>query len=245
MASFCAGCGSSVTADDKFCRVCGRVTEAAAGVPFASAGATAPAMPPETSGKAIASLICGIFFLFPPSAIAAIVLGHLSLSEIRKSAGRLTGNGMATAGLVLGYLGAGPILVLLIAAIAIPNLLRARMAANEASAVATVRTLNVAEVNYSVAHPNAGYTCALSDLAGDKLIDSSLASGQKTGYAFELTDCAPGPEGTGNVKFRVIAHPLVANTTGARAFCSDESSVIRVDAGGSGPGCAENGSPLQ
>jgi type IV pilus assembly protein PilA len=243
MASFCAGCGSSVTADDKFCRVCGRVTEAGPGGPSAS-GAAAPAIPAATSGKAIASLICGIFFLFPPSAIAAIILGHLSLSQIHKSAGRLTGNGLAIAGLVLGYLGAGPIL-LIIAAIAIPNLLRARMAANESSAVATVRTLNVAEVSYSVAHPNAGYTCALSDLAGDKLIDGALASGQKNGYAFELTDCAVGAEGTANVKFRVIAHPVVVNQTGMRAFCSDESSAIRVDAGGSGPGCAENGSPLQ
>jgi type IV pilus assembly protein PilA len=242
MASFCAGCGSSVTADDKFCRVCGRVTEAAAGGPFAG-GAAAPTMPPAISGKAIASLICGIFFIFPPFAIAAIILGHLSLSQIRKSAGRLTGNGMAIAGLVLGYLGAGPML-LIFAAIAIPNLLRARMAANESSAVAVVRTLNVAELSYSVAHPNAGYTCALSDLAGDKLIDGALASGRKNGYAFELTDCAPGPEGTANVKFRIIAQPVVANQTGVRAFCSDESSLIKVDAGGSGPGCVENGSPL-
>jgi type IV pilus assembly protein PilA len=243
MASFCAGCGSSVTADDKFCRVCGRVTDAGSGGQ-AAGGVTAPALPAAISGKAIASLICGIFFLFPPFAIAAIILGHLSLSQIRKSAGRLTGNGLATAGLVLGYLGAGPFL-LIFAAIAIPNLLRARMAANESSAVAAVRTLNVAEMNYAQSFPRAGYTCELSDLAGHKLIDGALASSQKLGYAFELKDCAPGTEGTANVTFRVIARPLVPNQTGVRAFCSDESNVIRVDASGSGPGCAENGSPLQ
>jgi type IV pilus assembly protein PilA len=244
MASFCAGCGTSVTGDDKFCRVCGRVTAPDSGVPSATSAAATSAMPAKISGKAIASLICGIFFLFPPSAVAAVILGHISLSQIRKSGGQLTGNGLGIAGLVLGYLGAGPFL-LIFAAIAIPNLLRARMAANESSAVATVRTLNVAEVSYSVAHPNAGYTCALSDLAGDKLIDGALASGQKNGYAFELTDCAPGAEGTAKVKFRVIAHPLVVNQTGMRAFCSDESNVIKVDASGSGPGCVENGSPLQ
>jgi hypothetical protein len=61
--------------------------------------------PTETSGKAIGSLICGLFFLFFPIAIVAIVLGHLSLSDIRKAAGRLTGQGVAVAGLVLGYLG--------------------------------------------------------------------------------------------------------------------------------------------
>ena len=111
-------------------------------------------------------------------------------------------------------------------------------------AVAAVRTLNVAEINYAQAFPRAGYTCALSDLAGHKLIDDDLASSQKHGYAFELKDCAPGAEGTANVKVRIIARPLVVNQTGVRAFCSDESSLIRVDAGGSGPGCVENGSPL-
>ena len=81
-------------------------------------------MPPAgvpTSGKAIASLICGIFTLFFPASIAAIILGHLSLSAIRKSAGRLGGRGVAIAGLVLGYAGITLIpLILIIAAIAIP-----------------------------------------------------------------------------------------------------------------------------
>ncbi|MGC1167958.1 MAG: DUF4190 domain-containing protein, partial [Candidatus Acidiferrales bacterium] len=72
-----------------------------------------------TSGKAIASLICGIFTLFLPASIAAIILGHLSLSEIRKSAGRLGGRGVASAGLVLGYAGIALIpFILIIAAIA-------------------------------------------------------------------------------------------------------------------------------
>src|SRR5262249_36533342 len=62
---------------------------------------------PQTSGKAIGSLISGIsaYVIFPfLGAIVAVVLGHLGLSEIKKSAGRLTGNGLATAGLVLGYI---------------------------------------------------------------------------------------------------------------------------------------------
>ena len=118
------------------------------------------------------------------------------------------------------------------------------MAANESSAVAAVRTLNVAEMNYAQDFPRAGYTCQLSDLLGHKLIDSALASSQKNGYAFELKDCARGDEGTANVKFRIVARPVVVNQTGVRAFCSDESNVIRVDASGSGPGCVESGSPL-
>jgi hypothetical protein len=125
-----------------------------------------------------------LFFFIPPASIVAVIFGHLSLSEIRKSAGRLKGDGLAITGLVLGYAGLAVIPVLIIAAIAIPNLLRARMAANESSAVAAVRTLNVAEVVYSQAQQDAGYTCALSDL--DRSLDRDLASGRKNGYVFEL-----------------------------------------------------------
>jgi len=242
MASFCAGCGNSVAADDKFCRTCGRV------VPNGSAvkpGAGAPPVrvePAETSGKAIASLICGLFFFLPPLSIAAVILGHVSLSEIHKSTGRLKGDGLATAGLVLGYIGAGPML-LIIAAIAIPNFLRARMAANESAAIAAVRTLNTAEVVYAQDHPEAGYTCSLADL--NQLIDSALTSGRKYGYVFGLTGCSAEADSKAKTKYRVVAYPLTVNQTGVRAFCSDESEVIKVDSGGSAQGCMENGRPLE
>ncbi len=237
MASFCAGCGNSLTANDQFCRVCGKAVDASA-----PAAASAPAVPAETSGKAIASLICGLFFFLPPTAIAAIILGHLSLSQIRRSAGRLRGDGLAIAGLVLGYLGAGPILLIL-AAIAIPNLLRARMAANESSAVASMQTLNAAEAGYRQAHPRAGYTCSLFDL--DPFLNHELSSGRKNGYVFELQGCSGATEGGVNVKYHVVAYPAAPNQTGVRAFCSDESAVIKVDNGGSARGCMENGSFLQ
>jgi type II secretory pathway pseudopilin PulG len=151
---------------------------------------------------------------------------------------------MAIAGLVLGYLGIGPMLLIL-AAIAIPNLLRARIAANEASAVATMRTLNAAETAYAQLHKEAGYTCALSELSGDRLITPALASGQVNGYAFGLRDCAAGVDGGPNVKYHLVAHPLMANQTGVRAFCSDESAVVRVDASGSAQACIENGGSLE
>jgi type IV pilus assembly protein PilA len=244
MASFCAACGNSVAAEDKFCRVCGKVTPSGlAETPASSAQPPALARPAETSGKAIASLIFGLLFPFPPSAIAAVILGHLSLSDIRKSAGRLGGSGLAITGLVFGYAGLSIIPILIIAAIAIPNLLRARMAANESSAVASVRTLSVAEINYSHAHPDKGYTCSLSDL--NQLIDGALLSGRKTGYVFELQACAAGPESGANVSYQVVAYPAAANQSGVRAFCSDESGLIKVDSGGSVRGCVENGTPLQ
>jgi hypothetical protein len=206
-----------------------------------------PGAPVETSGKAILSLVCGLLFFIPLAFVAAIVFGHLGLSEIRKSAGRLKGEGLAMAGLVLGYVWiAGIPVILIIAAIAIPNLLRARMAANESSAVAGVRMLIVAENTYNETHHDGGYTCSLADLANDRLIDSTLALGQKNGYGFELLNCGPLTSGGGiNLKFQVVAHPLTPNATGVRAFCSDESAVIKVDSGGSAQSCLENGAPLQ
>ena len=242
MSTFCTACGSAIADEERFCRQCGAQSGADPGLsaPTPSAG------PGQTSGKAIASLIFGLFIFFFPFSIVAVILGHLSLSEIRKSAGRLTGDSMATAGLVLGYLGvAGVPIILILAAIAIPNLLRAKMAANESSAVASVRTIMTAEISYSSSHPQVGYTCELSDLGSDHLIESTLASGQKTGYAFELAACAAEIEGGPNTTYRVMAYPLTKNTTGVRAFCSDESGVIRVDGGGSKRGCLENGRPLE
>lgn len=259
MASICAGCGNSLPTGDRFCRVCGRdstlapaphaapaiaspVAPSPVPAPVPTAAASAP---PETNGKAIVSLVCGLFLFFPPAWIAAIIFGHLSLSEIKKSGGRLQGQGLALAGLILGYLGVASIpIILIIAAIAIPNLLRARMAANESSAVANVRTINAAEVNYSVNHAAGGFTCSFSDLAGDRLISGELASGQKTGYAFVLENCSPAEAGATNVKYQIVAYPVELNQTGTRAFCSDESGVIKVDANGSAQGCLENGSPL-
>ncbi len=244
---FCSGCGNNVAVGEKFCRVCGKeVSAGSAAAPALGPPAEGAIFPAQTSGKAIASLICGLFLFAFPMSILAIIFGHLSVSEIRKSAGRLKGEGMAIAGLVLGYVGLAAIpVILIIAAIAIPNLLRARMAANESSAVAGVRTLVTAEIAFSSSHTEAGYTCSLSDLASAGLIDARLATGQKSGYAFELMGCRAGADAAANTEFRVVAYPVVRQQTGARAFCSDESAVIKFDRTGSPQDCMANGSALQ
>ncbi len=213
-------------------------------MPLSSTVAAATSVgPPKTSTKAILSLVSGLVIFAFPFSIVAIVLGHLSLSEIRKSAGRLTGQGLAVAGLVLGYAGIAFIpIVLIIAAIAIPNLLRARIAANESSAVFSIRSINSAQVGYAASHPEKGFTCSMSDLTG--LIDSRLASGQKNGYNFELYGCTSETEGGTNSRYQVLARPLSPNQTGIREFCSDESAVVKADPHGSGNRCAESGQPL-
>ncbi len=131
-------------------------------------------------------------------------------------------------------------IILIIAAIAIPNLLRSRMAANEASAVGSVRTINTAEVTYTSTYPDCGFT-SLTNLAGAGgsttaagLIDNVLATGVKSGYSFGTSNILGGANcgtgtGTPNTSYAVNANPLTAGTTGQRYFYSDQSGVIRYD----------------
>jgi type IV pilus assembly protein PilA len=242
--AFCAACGNSLAEGERFCRVCGRDSTGGAPAPVvASSSPPTPSVPANTSGKAITSLVCGLLFFIPFLFIVGIVFGHLALSEIKRSAGRLKGEGLAIAGLVLGYswvVFALP-LILIIAAIAIPNLLRARMAANEASAAASVRTVTAAEITYSSEHPTAGFTCSLSDLSS--LVGKQLVNGPRNGYAFELSGCTADDKGV-MVHYQVAAYPVTRNQTGIRAFCSDETAVVRVDPNGSAQECLAHGTPL-
>lgn len=134
-------------------------------------------------------------------------------------------------------------IILIIAAIAIPNLLRSRMSANEASAVGSLRTINTAEVTFSTTYPSVGFAnlnalggtasaCATSTGATSTtacLIDDVLASTAiKSGYNFTAT--AGG--GTPAVTYSSIAKPVSVGQSGQRAFCSDQSGVIRYNAAG-------------
>jgi type II secretory pathway pseudopilin PulG len=212
--------------------------------------------PTESSGKAIGALIFGIFFFVFPSAILAIILGHWSLSDIRKAGGRLTGRGMGTAGMVLGYMGVAFIpFILIIAAIAIPNLLRARTAANEAAAVGSLRTMNTALSTYGAEY-GSGYPSNIDVLTSGNaaegncnhagLLPQLYASGRKSGYVFYYVPTYPGgadhppapPKGvaskctaSGASGYEITADPITNGTTGIRHFFTDDSGVIRVSVG--------------
>jgi type IV pilus assembly protein PilA len=249
---FCTLCGASNADNNQTCMRCGTSLQARSAPD--TAGSQLPPGQAHTSGKAVASLVCGIFFFFLPTALAAVILGHVSLSEIRKSGGRLVGDGMAIAGLVLGYMGFAAIpFMLIIAAIAIPNLLRARMAANEASAVGSLRVINTAAISYSATYPN-GFPPSLDSLGGSgtavcdhaALIDPALASGTKSGYRFIYTPIYDGgvaprlsPEAiragcsrVGGTGYMVGADPIVRGTTGQRSFYTDQTGIIRFDPDG-------------
>ena len=105
-------------------------------------------------------------------------------------------------------------IILIIAAIAIPNLLRARIAANESSAVASIRTLNTAQISYNSAYPTVGFASSMGALAGTScappsssgacLIDTQLSSGNKSGYSFAIS----GVSGTPASTYTFIATPV-------------------------------------
>jgi len=134
-------------------------------------------------------------------------------------------------------------IILIIAAIAIPNLLRAREAANEASAVASIRTLNTAEITYSSTYPTVGFAASLAVLGGLApctptsttacLIDSVLSGGKKSGYNFAE---APGVVATPQTTYYATAVPITLNQSGTRSFCSYEDAVVRVQPTGAAIG---------
>jgi type IV pilus assembly protein PilA len=144
-------------------------------------------------------------------------------------------------------------IILIIAAIAIPNLLRARIAANESSAVASVRTINTAMISYNSTYPTVGYAAALSTLGGTCtgatvptstagcLIDSTLAAGTKSGYTFKAAGSGGPPSGT----YYAYANPLTSNSTGVRSFCSVQDAVVRVAGTAAVSTCAGTETPLQ
>jgi type IV pilus assembly protein PilA len=230
---FCDQCGFANADSAQFCTQCGRVLQQSIAMPGTGTSTAQPPVNPasqQTEGKAVASLILGILSLTIFSFIAgipAIVLGHLSRSAIKKSMGRLKGEGMALAGLIMGYISLAAIpLVLIIAAIAIPNLLRARIAANEAAAVASVRTIAIAAIEYKTEHPDTGYPESLQAMSSGNstLSDAQLGSGMKSGYHFYYdVQTAVTPEQSA---FFVRAVPNNPNSTGTREFCAGEDGVI-------------------
>lgn len=163
-------------------------------------------------------------------------------------------------------------IILIIAAIAIPNLLRSKMAANEASAVGSVRTINTAAITYNSTYGN-GFPSKLVEMGGAPgtttascnnalLIDSVLGGSDpstKSGYTFTMnagtavastappTGCSASGYADG---YGIVATPQTVGTTGQRQFCSDATGVIRYDPTGAAsmftaPLCVVTNSPLQ
>lgn len=124
-------------------------------------------------------------------------------------------------------------IILIIAAMAIPSYLHSKMAANESSAVASMRTLNTAQISYNSAYPSVGFASTLAALGGTVcappdstaacLIDTNLAGGLKSGYTFTLTNVSGTPVSV----YNFFASPTLPDSSGTRYYCSFADAVVR------------------
>lgn len=131
-----------------------------------------------------------------------------------------------------------------------PHQTAALVAGSDATVLAAMRTILTAEVTYASSYPTVGYSCTLSNLDGfgggernehqAMLIDSGLASGKRYGFVFTLSGCGGTPATT----FHLTAAPN-ANTFGRKAFCADQSAVIRSSDDGNPATCLASGTPVQ
>ena len=139
----------------------------------------------------------------------------------------------------------------IIAAIAIPGLMRARMAGNESSAIGSMRAINSANATYAASAASGGYATALAVLAtpcvsvGSGFIstDLSLDPSVKSGYTVTLADGANGAAGPNDcngtatsTEYYGTAVAVTAGTTGSRGFATDQAGTIWQDTSGAAPG---------
>lgn len=134
-------------------------------------------------------------------------------------------------------------IIMIIVAIAIPSFIRAKISANESSAVSSIHSVDTSEIAYSSMFTDIGYSPSLADLGtggGSEadcpgtstaacFIDPSLASGTKSGYLFTYVQ---NTTYTPSIQFTINADPQVMNITGQRGFFSDETNVIRYNSTG-------------
>lgn len=239
----CSECGFVGWADAERCKKCGvvRLPNSVDNSSLATEnhGAYQPSYggyydQEPKKGLAIASLVLGILNLcltgifFIPS-IVGIVLAVVAQKRIKRDPDLYGGEGLATAGLVTNIIAAAMIIPLaIIMAIAIPNLLASRRAANEGATMATLRKLHAAEATYQATSGNGNY-CTFDELAAANLVDPELAQG-RFGYKFkiEVTNGYSTVRGTSeSARFHVVGVPQTYGSSGNRSFYIDETGVIR------------------
>ena len=231
----CLSCGFVGWADQETCKKCGASLTApppethVEQPPYPGYQPSYQQWPPRNlkQGLAIASLVFGVlnFFtlgLLGLGAITGLILGIVALRKTQRRPDVYGGQGLAIAGLTTNLVWL--VLALpLTAAIAIPNLLAARRAANEGAAIASLRTIGAAEERYYDKRHVYG---TLAELSEEHLIEPNLAAGVHSGYRFWVR--VSGDSVTNSVPdFEATAVPVDYGKSGRRSFLIDETGVIR------------------
>ncbi|MEO8434812.1 MAG: DUF4190 domain-containing protein [Pyrinomonadaceae bacterium] len=232
----CFECGFVGWADAETCKKCGAPTADSAGVRYEPQPVSGYDQPGEWTpmygdvkkGLAVTSLVLGVlgFFtigLLGVGAVVGIVLAIVAINKANRNPEEYGGKGLATAGLITNILSLVIIVpVGIIAAIAIPNLLASRRAANEGATIQALRTIHSAQATYQSIHES---YATLDELGADKLIAADLANGKRSGYKYQInlsSDDVSKPAG-----FEVVVVPESYPMSGRRSFYLDESGVIR------------------
>jgi type IV pilus assembly protein PilA len=133
-------------------------------------------------------------------------------------------------------------IMLILMLIAIPNMLNLKSEANETSAIQSLRAIHEAEIQYNTAYPANGYACSLTALGGSsssgppnpqdaQLLQPDLASGQKSGYTFNVTNCTKTTVNNQDMytSFEATAVPQAVGKTGHNGYCLDMTGEIKKD----------------
>jgi type II secretory pathway pseudopilin PulG len=209
---------------------------------------------PPRKGLAITSLVlgivsiptCGLLFA---GGIAGIILGAVALNKAKTQPHQFSGRGLAIAGIITSSLSLLVAIPGIIAAIAIPNLLKSQQAARESAALADVMTIGRAQVLYSITKGQGRFT-DLRTLGALGLIETTLASGEKGGYLFNSDQITV--EGLPPM-FDVTGKPIQPGTlgTGNRSFYCNETLVVYETEDGEPPSASykdrvpKNGTPVE
>jgi type IV pilus assembly protein PilA len=231
----CYQCGFVGWADAETCKKCGAAMQqrSADADPVSGTQPVQSNMRPGAhgapqaglkNGLAIGSLVVGILScftlggIFGIGATVGVILGIVAMVKANRNPAEYGGKGLATAGLVTSVLSFVIIVPIgIIAAIAIPNLVGARRAGNEAASISVLRRIMSAEATYQSVHEKYG---DMADLASERLIEPELVSSPRNGYRFTISKHEPFSFGASGV-------PVSYPNSGIRSFYIDESGVIR------------------
>jgi type IV pilus assembly protein PilA len=146
-------------------------------------------------------------------------------------------------------------IMLVLMALAVPQMLKLNKQAHQTSAIQTMRTIGQAEISFASEFPSNGYACSLAALGGDpksgaptaqaaQLIDPILATtGQKSGYTFTITNCTKVTVNNQDTytSYEITGVPQAIGKTGDNGYCSDENNIVKIDPAG-GTNCTQ---PIQ